>query len=307
MRTLDALLRQVVELAGTPLGQATGMPAEIYRRADVLELERERIFAREWLCPGLAADVPNPGDYITFSINEQPLFVVRGQDGTVQSFSNVCLHRMMRLVEGRGTCRTLVCPYHGWSYDLSGRLLGAPHMKQAPGFQPTKLRLPAIRTEIWEGWIYVTLDPDAPSIGEQLAPLQRLVGRYGMASYVPIVTQDYVWGTNWKLLTENFMESYHLPVAHRKTLGTWLPVEDIEFPEQVHEAFTYELFTKDETARYGRAHAANTRLEGRWRYTSAMPTVYPTHMFVLAPDHLCGTCRSGRSRSGRFMCGSEPR
>jgi choline monooxygenase len=107
-----------------------------------------------------------------------------------------------------------------------------------------------------------------------------------MADYVPIVTQDHVWRTNWKHLTENFMESYHLPVAHRKTLGSWLPLDGVEFPAEVHQAFTYETFTKDGTARYGRAHPTNTRLEGRWRYTSVMPTVYPTHMYVLAPDHL---------------------
>jgi phenylpropionate dioxygenase-like ring-hydroxylating dioxygenase large terminal subunit len=102
------------------------------------------------------------------------------------------------------------------------------------------------------------------------------VGRYGAAEYVSIATQDFVWRTNWKLLTENFMESYHLPVAHRKTLGSWLPLDDVEFPSEVHDAFTYETFTKDESARYGRAHPANTRLEGRWRFTSVMPTVYPT-------------------------------
>jgi len=285
MRTLDGLLRQLADLAGTPFGQATGIPPEFYRRADVLELERERIFAREWLCPGLAADIPTPGDYITFSINDQPVFVVRGHDEQIRSFSNVCLHRMMRLLEDRGSCRTIACPYHGWSYDLHGRVLGAPHMKRTPGFQPAGLSLPAIRTEIWEGWIYVTLDSEAPGVGETLAPLRDLVARYGMADYVPIATEDYVWSTNWKLLAENFMESYHLPVAHRKTLGTWLPVEEIEFPAETHEGFTYETFTKDETARYGRAHPANTRLEGRWRYTSVMPTVYPTHMYVLAPDH----------------------
>jgi choline monooxygenase len=286
MRPLDALLRHLVDLAGTPLGQATGMPAEIYRRPDVLELERERIFAREWLCPGLAAEIPNPGDYLTFSINDQPIFVVRGPDRTIRSFSNVCRHRMMRLVEERGSCRTIVCPYHGWSYGLQGELLGAPHMKQSPGFQPATLGLPPIRTEVWDGWIYVTLADDAPSLGDRLAPLHALVGRYGTAGYVPIVTQDYVWRTNWKLLTENFMESYHLPIAHRKTLGAWLPFEDIEFPAEVHDAFTYETFTKDETARYGRAHPSNTRLEGRWRYTSIMPTIYPSHMYVLAPDHV---------------------
>ncbi len=286
MRALDALLGQLADLAGTPLGQATALPPEMYRRPDVLERERDRIFAREWLCPGRAADIPGPGDYLTFSINDQPLFVVRGPDGAIRSFSNVCRHRMMRLLEDRGTCRTIVCPYHGWSYGLRGELLGAPHAKQTAGFEPANFGLPAIRTEVWEGWIYVTLDAEAPSLGERLAPLRDLVGRYGAADYVPIATQDFVWNTNWKLLTENFMESYHLPVAHRKTLGTWLPLDTIAFPAEVHDAFTYETFTKDETARYGRAHPANTRLTGRWRYTTVMPTVYPTHMYVLAPDHV---------------------
>jgi phenylpropionate dioxygenase-like ring-hydroxylating dioxygenase large terminal subunit len=286
VKPLDDLLRQLGDLAATPLGRATGMPAEMYHRADVLALERERIFAREWLCPGLAAEIPRPGDYLTFSINDQPLFVVRGQDGTIRGFSNVCRHRMMRLLEGRGSCRTVVCPYHGWSYGLTGELLGAPHAKGTAAFEPASLGLPAIRTEIWEGWIYVTLDAGAPGVADRLAPLRDLVGRYGAADYVPVATQDFVWRTNWKLLTENFMESYHLPVAHRKTLGSWLPLDDIEFPSEVHDAFTYEIFTKDESARYGRAHPANTRLEGRWRYTSVMPTIYPTHMYVLAPDHL---------------------
>jgi phenylpropionate dioxygenase-like ring-hydroxylating dioxygenase large terminal subunit len=286
MTTLDGLLRQLTDLAGTPLGQATGLPPELYRRADVLELERERIFARDWLCAGLAADIPSPGDYLSYAINDQPVFVVRGHDGQIRGFSNVCLHRMMRLVEGRGSCRTVVCPYHGWSYDLGGRLVGAPHMKDVAGFEPADHRLPAVRTEVWEGWIYVTLDPAAPSIGELLAPLRDLVSRYELAAYVPIVTQDSVWSTDWKLLTENFMESYHVPVTHRKTLGSWLPLDDIEFPAETHAGFTYETFTKGETARYGRAHPANTRLEGRWRYTTVMPTVYPSHMYVAAPDHL---------------------
>src|SRR5262245_3577625 len=286
MRGVDPLLQRLRDLSATPLDQVTAMPPELYRSPDLLALERERIFARDWLCPGRTADIPEPGDYVTFSINDQPVFVIRGPDGGVRGFSNVCLHRMMRLLEGAGHTRRIVCPYHGWSYDLEGRLAGAPHMNRTPGWQPRGLCLPTIRTEVWEGWIYVTLNPAAPSLAPLLRPLHDLVARYAMADYVPIVTQDHVWRTNWKQLTENFMESYHLPVAHRKTLGPWLPVEDVHFPADVYVAFTYETFTKDETARYGRAHPANRRLEGSWRQTSVMPTVYPTHMYVVAPDHL---------------------
>jgi phenylpropionate dioxygenase-like ring-hydroxylating dioxygenase large terminal subunit len=101
-----------------------------------------------------------------------------------------------------------------------------------------------------------------------------------------VALQDHRWNTNWKLLTENFMEGYHLPVAHRETVGAWMPIESTKFPDRVHDAFTYQTFEKDETAKYGRAHPDNRHLEGIWRYTTFMPTVFPAHMYIMAPDHM---------------------
>jgi choline monooxygenase len=281
-------LRTLAEVAASPFTQADTIPPLLYRSGEVHALEMERIFAKEWLCPGLAADIPKPGDYITFSIGDQPILTMRGRDGVVRSFSNVCLHRMMPLVEGRGSCgNKIVCPYHAWTYDTEGKVIGAGHMGgRDPSFDKKQYRLPELRTEIWEGWIYVTLNKDAPSVAELLAPLLPVVERYRMPGYIPAVHQDHVWQTNWKLLNENFMEGYHLPVAHKATVGAWFPVEDTEFPEESHDAFTYQTFTKDEHAAYGRAHPSNTRLDGKWRYTSILPTIFPTHMYVLAPDHL---------------------
>lgn len=289
---LPSDVRQALEMleavAAAPFSQADTIPPLLYHSEHVHRLEMERIFGREWLCPGLAADIPKAGDYITFSIGGQPVFTMHGQDGVIRSFSNVCLHRMMPLVEGRGSCgNRLVCPYHAWTYDTQGRVIGAGHMGgRDPVFDRKQYRLPELRTEIWEGWIYVTLNPDAPSVASLLAPLLPVVQPYAMPGYVPVVQQEHVWQTNWKLLNENFMEGYHLPVAHKATVGAWFPVEDTEFPAAVYDAFTYQTFTKDENARYGRAHAANTRLEGKWRRTSILPTVFPSHMYVLAPDHL---------------------
>ena len=281
-------LKTLATVAATPFSQADTIPPILYSSEDVHRLEKERIFAREWVCPGLAADLPNPGDYITFSINDQPVLTLRGEDGVVRSFSNVCLHRMMPLAEGRGSCgRKLVCPYHAWTYDPQGKVIGAGHMGgRDPAFDKKQYRLPEIRTEIWEGWVYVTLNPDAPSVASLLAPLLPVVKNYGMEGYIPVIHQDHTWATNWKLLNENFMEGYHLPVAHKATVGAWFPVEDTVFPEEVHDAFTYQTFTKDENARYGRAHVSNTRLQGKERFTSILPTIFPSHMYVLAPDHL---------------------
>lgn len=283
---IDWLLADLCRQAALPLGEARTMPPALYTSPAVHELERERIFAREWLCPGLAADIPDPGDYLTFSIGEEPVFTIRDADGAIRSFSNVCRHRMMVLLEGRGHRRRIVCPYHAWTYGLDGALIGAGHMQRTEGFDKRCYGLPEIRTEIWNGWIYITLDPNARPVADLLVPLAQVVDRYRIADYVPVAHQDHVWDTNWKLLTENFMEGYHLPVAHRETVGAWFPAEETEFPAEVFEAFTYQTFIKDETARYGRAHPDNRHLDGRWRHTSVMPTVYPTHMYVLAPDHL---------------------
>ena len=284
--TTDDLLRALVESANRPLSEATAMQPGLYRSEEVLALEQEQIFSREWLCVGRAADLPAPGDYITFKVGDQPVVTIRGKDGVVRSFANICLHRMMQLLTGTGNRRRIVCPYHAWTYDIDGCLIGAPHMDASIGFKARGQKLPEIRTEIWHGFVYVTLDAGTAAVAERLAPLDEIVSRYRMEHYVPVATEDYVWNTNWKLLTENFMESYHLPVAHRATVGAWFPVDQNGFDDKVFEHFTYQTFTKSEDASYGRAHKDNTVLDGRWRYTSVMPTVYPSHMYVLAPDHL---------------------
>jgi len=281
------LLHGLSEAAASGLAEAFTIPPAIYHNADIHQLERTRIFAADWQCPGLAADIPKPGDYITFSINDQPFFCIRGKDGGIRSFSNVCLHRMMTLVEGHGCATRITCPYHGWTYDTDGKVIGAGHMgHRDPEFDKKGYRLPELRTEIWQGWIYVTLDAKAPPVAELLAGLAPEVERYALPGYISVARQDHVWKTNWKLLTENFMESYHLPVAHKSTVGAWLPLDTCGFPKESHEAFTWQTFTKDEHAKYGRAHPNNTRLKDEWRYTTLMPTVFPCHMYVLAPDHM---------------------
>lgn len=284
--TTRDLLQSLIASARTPLGEALAMQPGLYRSPEVLALEEALIFNQEWLCLGRAADIPAPGDYLTGRIGDQPVVTIRGQDAVIRSFANICLHRMMRLLDGAGNCRRIVCPYHSWTYDLDGCGVGAPYMDQSGGFNPRDHRLPEIRTEIWHGWIYVTLNKAATPLAERLAPLAEIVAPYRMEHYVPLVREDFVWDTNWKLLTENFMESYHLPFAHRATLGAWFPVDENCFDDRVFEHFTYQTFTKSEDARYGRAHKDNSVLQGRWRYTSVMPTVYPSHMYVVAPDHL---------------------
>jgi choline monooxygenase len=274
-------------VAHSTLEEAFTVPPAIYSDAEIHQLELDRIFKMEWVSPGMAADIPNVGDYLTYSVAGQPIYIIRSKDGMVRSYANVCLHRMMTLLTGRGCAQRITCPYHGWTYDSEGKVIGAGYMAgRDPEFDKKGYRLPEIRTEVWHGIIYVTLNANAVSVKELLHDLEPEVARFKLDQYVPVEMQDHVWDTNWKLLTENFMESYHLPVAHRETVGAWCAVDQSTFPDRTHAAFTWQTFEKDETATYGRAHKDNTHLEGKWRYTSLMPTVFPTHMYVLAPDHM---------------------
>ena len=193
----------------------------------------------------------------------------------------------MRLVEGRGNARKFTCPYHAWTYNLDGQLVGAAYMDRTSCFNKSDIQLPAVRCEEYLGWIYVCLDPDVAPVADMLAKLTEKLLPYNMQDYVTIFTEDHVWDTNWKCLTENFMEGYHLPVAHRDTVGGHFPVEETLFDERGSFAhFTSQLFVKTGTAPVGTAHPDNNSLTGKWRNISVMPTVFPSHMYVLAPDHL---------------------
>ena len=280
-----AIVRKLRACAGRPLAQASAMPREVYVSRAFFELEQARIFAHAWHCAGRAESVAAPGDFLTCRIGDQPVIVIRQEDGTLRAFSNVCRHRMMRLLEGRGTCRRIVCPYHAWTYGIDGQLLAARHMERSEAFDARDIRLPEVRCELWQGWIYVTLDPGIDPPGVRLRALDGIVADYRAADYVEVDRQCHVWKTNWKLLTENFMEGYHLPVTHRRTVGAYFPVEDTRFGE-ADDAFTFQWFTKTPDAPVGTAHPANTRLRGDMRHTSVLGTIYPCHMFVLAPDHL---------------------
>ena len=264
---------------------ALGMPPDVYTSPDVLAAEQQHVFRKEWICVGRATAIAEPGAYLTSEIAGQPIMVLRDRTGAVRAFSNVCLHRMSVLLEGRGRVSAIVCPYHAWSYGLDGSLRAAPHMERSTGFCKDDYRLPELRSEIWQGWIYVTLNPDVAPVAERLAQLAGLIGRYHMENYVETFREEHVWDTNWKILAENFMESYHLPMLHRATVGPASKIEEMECPPGF-DTFNYHWITKDASLPIGNAHPDNTALEGDWRRTTALLAIYPTHLISLTPGYL---------------------
>ena len=278
------IVRELRANCERPFGDARAMPPAVYQSDEFLKLEQREIFRKEWLCVGRASALANPGDYVTADIDGQPIVVVRGEDGALRAFSNVCLHRMSVLLEGRGNVRRIVCPYHAWNYSLDGVLRGAPMMERQSGFCKDAYALPSVRCDTWLGWVYVSLNEAAPPVAAQLADLTALIDIYDMGAYVETFYEEHVWDTNWKILAENFMESYHLPMLHRATVGPHSKLEDMECPPGF-PAFNYHWITKEASLPIGNAHPKNTRLQGHWRKTTALIAIYPTHLITLTPGY----------------------
>ena len=198
--------------------EAWSMPKSYYTDENVLALERDHLFAREWICVGRVEEVPKPGDYMVFVLCNEPIIVVRGEDNTIRAMSNVCRHRGALLAEGRGNNKRLVCPYHHWSYDLEGKLAGAPRMEAHKNFDRSNCRLPRFATEEWNGFLFVCLAEGAPPLAPRLAPLAKLIHNYHVEQMKMLYVADEIWETNWKCLIENFMEGYHLSPLHKTTL-----------------------------------------------------------------------------------------
>ena len=267
-----------------PFEQARAMPPSVYTSQDFLKRELNSIFAKDWFCVGRASALANAGDYVTLDLAGQPIMVVRDKAGRLKAMSNVCRHRMSTLLEGRGNTRSIVCPYHAWTYDLDGSLRGAPAMTQNEGFCKTDYKLPDVRCQEWLGWVFVTLNPDAPAVADQLAKVEELVGDYDMTTYSETFFETHIWDTNWKVLAENFMESYHLPVCHAGTIGGLSKLDEMICPPG-EAAFNYHTILKDETLKIAMAHPNNTRMKGERRRTTFLLAIYPSLLTTLTPGY----------------------
>jgi len=193
------------------------LPGWIYRDADFLEAEKERVFATSWQVICHLNDIPNPGDYHTLDFLGEPLVAVRGQDRGVKAFFNVCRHRAARLMDGgSGHCSgRIVCPYHAWTYDLGGRLTAVPHRKEFADFALDQYGLKPVETEIYKGFVFVRLKPGLPSVAHMLAPYETELAAYRLEELQPMgrVTLR-TRHVNWKNVTDNYSDAMHITVAH---------------------------------------------------------------------------------------------
>jgi len=277
---IDELNQNVAQ----PFESARAMPPSVYTSEAFLQRELSDIFAQDWYCVGRASALANPGDYVTLELANQPIMVLRDQTGALRAQSNVCLHRMSTLLAGRGNTRSIVCPYHAWTYNLDGSLRGAPAMTLNEGFCKDQYTLPKVQCDEWQGYVFVSLNADAPPVAEQLAGVEDLIADYDLGTYTETFFETHLWDTNWKVLAENFMESYHLPVCHAGTIGGLSRLEDMICPPG-EQAFNYHTILKDDTLKIALAHENNTRLQGDMRRTTFLLAIYPSLLITLTPGY----------------------
>ena len=202
---------------------AASLPASAYRDPEVYAAEQAAIFAPSWLCVARVDQVASPGDVVPVQVSGESVLLVRDRDGVLRALRNLCRHRGAQLCrDGALTgARAISCPYHGWAYGLDGRLIGAPNMPEMPDLVKADFGLHPVRLTEWLGYVWVTLNPVAPDLAEQVDP--QLVDRFGTVETLARYrietlrvarTITYEVASNWKAVVENFMECYHCGTLH---------------------------------------------------------------------------------------------
>ncbi|MGJ7041384.1 phenylpropionate dioxygenase-like ring-hydroxylating dioxygenase large terminal subunit [Shinella sp. BE166] len=196
----------------------SGLPGWCYHSPALLELEKQHVFREHWQIACHVSDIPEPGNYLAMDVVGERALILRGQDGTVRAFHNICRHRGSRLVaDEKGSCRNaLVCPFHGWVYNLDGTLRGAARPRSFPPLDKNEFALKALECEIWQGFVFIRFAPGPqPSVAELMKPFEDELSHYRSEEMVPtggIWTQESP--VNWKSVRDVDNEGYHVAMAH---------------------------------------------------------------------------------------------
>ncbi len=220
-----------LERVARPLESAWTLPPTAYTSPDVYALEKETLLKKSWIPIGRIDQVPNPCDFLTFTLFDQPLLLVHGQDGEIRVMSRVCLHRAAPIVEGSGNRKLFTCPYHAWSYGTDGGLVRAPYMEGAEDFSEKCCRLPQLRMEIWKGFVFVNFDDGAKPLVVDIEAFSKYIENYRLDDLVIVETLTYDNPWNWKVLVENFMEAYHHIATHSTTFEPTYHAKDSFIPD----------------------------------------------------------------------------
>jgi Rieske 2Fe-2S family protein len=204
---LDAALR--------PFGHSRMLPPEAYTSEDVFRWEQRNFFSG-WQCVARSAEVAGPGAQLSTKVGATSMVLARDEQGTLRGFANFCPHRGHELLPCPGSAkrRSLICPYHAWSFNLAGQLQAAPGYRELADFNPEENGLRQLRTEERFGYVFVDPSGQGPELDEYLGGLGDILAKYRTAELVVQVRHEYVVKANWKVIIENYAECYHCPPVH---------------------------------------------------------------------------------------------
>jgi choline monooxygenase len=278
------------------LARAQTLPARWYVAPEFLELEKEKIFWRSWQLVGRIDMVKRPGDYFTYDLLGEPLLITRGSDQRLRAFYNVCRHRAGPVAVGKGNRKSLQCRYHGWTYGLDGWLLAAPEFEGVQEWHKEEVCLPQVRVEEWGPFIFVNLEPEGPTLLDTLGGIPAEIARSGLQiDHMELIERrDYTVGSNWKVYVDNYLEGYHIPIAHPGLF------REIDYTQYRVDTFRYY------SSQYApiRPNRQADELQGRdrrylrteeeahalyyWIFPNLMLNIYPDNMsvnIILPLDH----------------------
>jgi glycine betaine catabolism A len=268
------------------------LPREYFLSPDILAEERERIFARHWNCVGRASALARPGDFLVRSIADESLIVVRGRDGALRAFFNVCRHRgtqLCREASGR-LSETIQCPYHAWTYALDGRLIGAPHMHEVAEFDKRDYPLHTAAVAESEGFVFVNIDEDPQPFSQWFAPVRHRLARFNLANLRVGHRVTYDVAANWKLVFQNYSECLHCPMVHPE-LSLVIPYQSgaNDLIEGPFLGGYMEICPPNDSATVtGRAcgRAVSPELSDADRHRAFYYTLMPNFLLSIHPDYV---------------------
>ena len=200
----------------TPLARASTLGSRYYTDPAYLELEKERIFGRTWQLVARADELQRIGDFVPATILDEPIVITHGLDGELHGFYNVCRHRAGQVALSRGNRKSLQCRYHGWTYGLDGALRACPEMEATKDFRKEDFGLVPISVDRWGPFVFANLSSDGPPLAEVMAtiPSEVAAAGYDVERMRLVERREYVIECNWKVYVDNYLEGYHLPIAH---------------------------------------------------------------------------------------------
>ena len=268
------------------------LASRFYTDPAVLEIEKEKIFRHTWQLVGTLSQacgemnsakrtIADPGAFFTTDVAGEPIIIVRDKEGTLRAFSNVCRHRAGPIAQGSGCQNVLRCGYHGWTYTLDGRLIGTPDVEGVEFFDRSTMGMVPLRWETWEQFIFVNFDCQAEPLSSFFGAIPTQARGFQFAGLRSVERRDYVLECNWKVYVDNYLEGYHIPIAHPGLM------REIDYAQYRTETFRYHsqqfapiraMKTEDTGERFYPPRTGPQEALYFWIFPNLMLNIYPDNV-----------------------------